>query len=272
MRCPKCKYEPTLAEQASSKDQCPSCGIFYAKYIAQLKAKLSGGSPAQDAPIIKTEPPLKAATYKPSVQTTDAQPVVVVDIQMRFWSMVVFMVKWAFAAIPALIIIGLIITVLAMFLKGFVTGLGSSPKVSSYPTSINSGLESRDNTKKQPFASKPVQVDLISAVLLDKGFSDARFQKSNTFKISFENKTGRQVRAFEGIVVLSDLLGNVITRVKLSENEPNWVADKLLWSGSTDYNQFMSADQELKNASIDSLKMKFEIKKILYVDGELQEF
>ncbi|TVT66113.1 MAG: hypothetical protein FHK79_18080 [Pseudomonas sp.] len=34
-----------------------------------------------------------------------AQPVVVVDIKMSFNSMVWFMVKWAIAAIPALIIL-----------------------------------------------------------------------------------------------------------------------------------------------------------------------
>lgn len=267
MRCPKCKYEPTPEEQSSSKGQCPSCGIFYEKYIAQLKAKLNGDPPV-DIPA-----PAKVWRHKPaSAVIGDSQPVVVVDIQMRFWSMVVFMVKWAFAAIPALIIIALIITALTMFLTGFMSGLGKGQKVASYPSSLTSGAADQVNTKENPAASKPVKAELISAVLVDKGFSEERFQKSNTFKISFENKTGRQVRAFEGIVVLSDLLGNVITRVRLSESEPDWSGDKILWSGSIDYNQFISKDQELKNASMDSLKMQFEIKKILYVDGELQEF
>ena len=35
----------------------------------------------------------------------DTQRVTVVDIRMPFWSMVFFMVKWAIASIPALIII-----------------------------------------------------------------------------------------------------------------------------------------------------------------------
>ena len=38
--------------------------------------------------------------------------VIIKDIQMPFWSMVTFMVKWAFAAIPAMIIIGIIIALL----------------------------------------------------------------------------------------------------------------------------------------------------------------
>jgi len=32
--------------------------------------------------------------------------VVVVDVDLPFWSMVMFMIKWALAAIPALLILG----------------------------------------------------------------------------------------------------------------------------------------------------------------------
>ena len=31
--------------------------------------------------------------------------VIVIDVKMKFWSMVVFMVKWAFASIPAILIL-----------------------------------------------------------------------------------------------------------------------------------------------------------------------
>ena len=39
--------------------------------------------------------------------------VVVVDIQMPFGSMVVFMIKWAIAAIPAAIVLGAILLAIA---------------------------------------------------------------------------------------------------------------------------------------------------------------
>lgn len=45
-------------------------------------------------------------------------PVVVTDVQVPFWSMVVFMVKASLAAIPALIIVVLIWTMLGSFLAG----------------------------------------------------------------------------------------------------------------------------------------------------------
>ena len=45
--------------------------------------------------------------------------VIIKDIQMPFWSMVKFMVKWAFASIPAIIIIALILMILGAVLGGF---------------------------------------------------------------------------------------------------------------------------------------------------------
>lgn len=56
---------------------------------------------------------------------TNRQEVVVVDLKMSFWSMVVFMVKWAIAAIPAIIILAVIGTLVAIVLGG----VGSSLRV-----------------------------------------------------------------------------------------------------------------------------------------------
>ncbi len=44
--------------------------------------------------------------------------VIVVDIKMRFWSMVFFMVKWAFASIPAVIILVALFTILTALFHG----------------------------------------------------------------------------------------------------------------------------------------------------------
>ena len=53
------------------------------------------------------------------METLDRQEVIVTDIRMSFWSMVVFMVKWAIAAIPAFIILGF----LGMVTWGFIMSL-----------------------------------------------------------------------------------------------------------------------------------------------------
>lgn len=49
--------------------------------------------------------------------------VTIVDIKMPFWSMVVFMVKWTIAAIPAILILAVLVTMIAGFLVGLFGGL-----------------------------------------------------------------------------------------------------------------------------------------------------
>ena len=48
--------------------------------------------------------------------------VIVVDIKMPFWSMVIFMVKAAIAAIPAVIILSLVASVVMTLLAGLFGG------------------------------------------------------------------------------------------------------------------------------------------------------
>ena len=60
----------------------------------------------------------------------DTHEVVVTDIKIRFWSMVVLMVKWALAAIPAivvLIVIGAVISAVlgALFGGAFIWHWGT---------------------------------------------------------------------------------------------------------------------------------------------------
>lgn len=50
--------------------------------------------------------------------SVERDEVTVVDIKMPFWSMVVFMVKWAVASIPALIILTVLFTVVVGLLGG----------------------------------------------------------------------------------------------------------------------------------------------------------
>lgn len=53
------------------------------------------------------------------MSSEDSNHVVVVDVKMPFLSMVIFMVKWAIASIPAIIILFVIAMMLAWVLNGF---------------------------------------------------------------------------------------------------------------------------------------------------------
>jgi hypothetical protein len=49
--------------------------------------------------------------------------VVVTDIKMPFLSMVVFMIKWAIASIPAIIILTLLFGLFSMLFGGMISGM-----------------------------------------------------------------------------------------------------------------------------------------------------
>ena len=84
----------------------------------------------------------------------NSQSVVVTGIQMSFFSMVVFMVKWAIAAIPAL----LILTVIGAFTWGILTGR----KTESIPTK---GMEVPSSA---PTSGEPTTPPAAESAYLDK--------------------------------------------------------------------------------------------------------
>lgn len=49
----------------------------------------------------------------------EAKKVIVVDLQMPFFSIVVLMVKWALASIPAIIILAVIFSIVSGLMGGF---------------------------------------------------------------------------------------------------------------------------------------------------------
>jgi hypothetical protein len=96
INCPHCG-EPAKApaEFAGKSAECPSCGKEF-----QIPAAV----PSPPPPLPKRPAPApRQAQLK-----TETSDVVVTDIKMPFGSMVVFMIKWTLAAIPALIILAIL--------------------------------------------------------------------------------------------------------------------------------------------------------------------
>jgi len=57
----------------------------------------------------------------------EKQKVIVTDIQMPFWSMVVFMIKWTVASVPALIILSFLVGLVVVLIGALFSGLGFLP-------------------------------------------------------------------------------------------------------------------------------------------------
>lgn len=107
VRCQQCGEELPIAK-IESDDPPPAPSGQQSTPPISARAE-----PAQARPSIKAE---VQSSPSPNGQPSEVR---IVDIRMPFLSMVAFMVKWALAAIPAL----LILIVIGAVLSGFLTGL-----------------------------------------------------------------------------------------------------------------------------------------------------
>jgi hypothetical protein len=113
--------------------------------------------------------------------------------------------------------------------------------------------------------------------LTDKGFSpkdihNGKFEEQITISIEFANRTGKDIRAFDGVIQFTDLLDNSIlgSRVEINERVANGSA--LSWDGSLKYNQFQNGHQRLLVEPEQNLKVTFNTGKILFEDGTTETY
>ncbi|MCJ1887422.1 hypothetical protein LNN38_21355 [Pseudomonas sp. LA21] len=127
MQCPDCGHAPAASEQADPS-RCPSCGIYYHKALAAKVRQLEATNAQKDQALADAEARASSASKAPATVAANvrnavaeykgAQPVVVLDVNMSFGSMITFMIKWGLASIPALLILSVIFFFLWAFLWG----------------------------------------------------------------------------------------------------------------------------------------------------------
>lgn len=114
VNCPYCGEQAKAPAKCAGKSAaCPSCG---------KQIEIPAVSPTPQPSLLKRP----ASSAAPTPCQPQSQPeriaVVLTDIKMPFSSMVVFMIKWAFASIPAGIIFGIIVAILGFIASAVFMG------------------------------------------------------------------------------------------------------------------------------------------------------
>ena len=118
--CASCGYtvpQPPVSARAFTPSG-PSAG-----HLAQGGYAPSAPVYAPVQPALAQTPPAQATIAAPGAVVAPVTRVVVTDVNMSFSSMVVFMVKWAIASVPALIILVLILALASWLLSVIGVGL-----------------------------------------------------------------------------------------------------------------------------------------------------
>lgn len=249
MRCPKCSYERQPTDTVP-EGECPTCGIIYAKFRPQTPTPRS--APASPPP---SSSPQSFAHAEPMEPRTTKIP------------------AWVIPAVVALVV-------------GYFAGrehikyelrqtfqAAAEGVTKSFGAAL--GGKETEQKKESPLA-KPKEPAPLSVTLNRKSFREANYsagvQDAITFAVTFNNLTGKDIRAFDGTLTFTDLLENQILSAGLAINDPVSSGSQLEWSGELAYNQFIDRHQRLRNEDFQNLKIRFYTKKILFSDGSVKEF
>lgn len=144
-------------------------------------------------------------------------------------------------------------------------------------TSLASALGGGTSQPVKEEIKTPSQEQPIIANLVKKGFSpkdiyNGKFEEEITITVDFANKTGKAIRAFDGVLEFTDLLGNRIIGARVEINEPIAQGSSLSWDGALEYNQFRNDHKRLRSEPKENLKVAFHAGKILFADGSTKEY
>lgn len=100
--------------------------------------------------------------------------------------------------------------------------------------------------------------------LIDKGFDSVNHQDYLTYKLSFENNTDQDIKAFKGQVVFTDLFGKEITRFNLTYDEGIQAGRVVDYSAQSAYNEYLEKDRLMRGKDLSGIKLMWDPEDILF--------
>jgi len=131
--------------------------------------------------------------------------------------------------------------------------------------------ELAEKAKKEEDARIARLKEALIVSIFDKGYTEYEYQEYITYKFAFENKTNKEITAFTGQIVFTDLFDKEIKSLNLTYDDGVKANSIKNYSATTDYNQFMDEDQLLKSKNLKQIKLVWKPEKILFTDGTTLE-
>lgn len=131
--------------------------------------------------------------------------------------------------------------------------------------------ELAEKAKKEEEARIARLKNSLTVTIFDKGYAEYDYQEYITYKFAFENKTDKEITAFTGQIIFTDLFDKEIKSLNLTYDDGVAASSIKNYSATTDYNQFMNEDQLLKSKNLKQIKLVWKPEKILFDDGSTLE-
>ncbi len=113
-----------------------------------------------------------------------------------------------------------------------------------------------------------VDVKLLQKKNIPSDYRNGRYEDLVSIELEYENKTEKEIRAFTGVTVFSDIFDRPFHRISLTVDDRIPPGKRIVDKGKTvKINKFSQEDQQLVAKEVENIKFSFEPKSILFSDG-----
>jgi hypothetical protein len=113
-----------------------------------------------------------------------------------------------------------------------------------------------------------IDIRLLRKKYIPSDYRNGIYDDVVSIELEYENKTDREIRAFTGLTVFSDIFDRPFYRVSLTVDNRIPPGKVVVDKGKViKVNKFSSEDQQLAAKEIENIKFRFEPKSILFSDG-----
>ena len=94
-----------------------------------------------------------------------------------------------------------------------------------------------------------------------------RYSDYLTFRVAYENTSGRDIRAFRGRVRFTDLFGDEIYAFGITIQDPIVSGAHGTWDGQIDYNEFVDDHVRVRQTDLDDMRVEWLPSGVIFADG-----
>lgn len=146
-----------------------------------------------------------------------------------------------------------------------------APKPEARPDSLKSDASEKPGVAAR--AGIPEQPAPLAFALLDRAVSQSPDDGERvTLSLNFENLAGKPIRAFEGVVKLTDPQDNSIYSSTISVSALISEGGALHWDQHVDARKLDGKSKRLVSEDKTNLRAVFLLKKVFFVDGSVQKY
>lgn len=111
---------------------------------------------------------------------------------------------------------------------------------------------------------------LVELKLNPKNYDRRQYSDYFTIRVAFKNNSAEALSGIKGTVILKDMFGEVIKRVRLSDDTQIDGGQNYIYDGTLKFNQFEASDTKLASSNTEKLQFEWEPDTYIFVSGKKQ--